>query len=765
MPTVLAAAGRVHLSVSYAAFAQAYGGDYGSRLRLVELPGCALSAPAAARCRTQTPLSSRNDARRDRAGADVTLTGARATVLALVAGPSGSAGSFAAEPLSEADTGWVTGPSSGAYTWSYPVSVPPVPGNLEPSVALGYDSQATSGLTSATNNQASWAGDGWNYSPGFIETDYTTCSADAGEPHTGDLCPNGEQVSLSLNGVTTPLVNGSGKWAAQADGGETVKQSGSSWEVIEPDGTQYWFGLNQLPGYAAGDPVTGSLWTVPVWEGCGQAAFCNLPWRANLDYVVDPHGDAIAYFYTPQGNYYAEQDGTAGTGAYTQGGVLSKIEYGFRAGQVYSTSPAALVTFTSAAGRQDAPTDLSCSSGAACAVTSPTFWNDDALSAITTQALRNGALTSVDSYALATSYPATGDPSTSPSLWLNSVTRTGQDGATPVTLPPVTFAGTPRPNRVETAADAAAGYSDLTRYYLTSITSDNGGVTSIAYSPPDPAPCAAGSFPAPDADTAACYPGYWTPPGATTPVQDWFNLYTVTGTTQTDTTGGDPPVVTAYADTGPAWHYDSGTISRSATVTWDQYRGYQTITTQTGTAPDPVTQDTVTYLQGMSQDGPPSDPGPAVTLTTSRGQQVTDANQFAGMALEQIVYDGDGTGQEVTDTINLPWTSSAVAVNTSLDQAAYLTGTSSVLAYTPLGTGGPGNRSITTPTTPAGWSPPVGHPRHRQPRRGHLHRHHLRRQHRHGADRPARHRDRRHRRVQRLRKRHRRAGLRDRVLL
>ena len=236
----------------------------------------------------------------------------------------------------------------------------------------------------------------------------------------------------------------------------------------------------------------------------------------------------------------------------------------------------------------------------------------------------------MDSYALTTTYPATGDPTTSPSLWLQSVTQTGQDGSMPVTLPPVSFAGTPLPNRVETPADAAAGYSALTRIYLTSITSDSGGVTSIGYSPPDPAPCAAGSFPAPSANTAACYPDYWTPPGATTPVQDWFSLYTVRSLTQADTTGGDPPEVTSYTDTGPAWHYDSGTISRSATVTWDQYRGYQTVTTQTGTAPDPVTETTATYLQGMSQDGPPSNPGPAVSLTTSRGQQVTDLTSSPG---------------------------------------------------------------------------------------------------------------------------------------
>jgi len=96
-----------------------------------------------------------------------------------------------------------------------------------------------------------------------------------------------------------------------------------------------------MSGLDGQDPVTNSVWDVPVWEGCGQAAFCNVPWRLNLDYVVDSHGDGMAYFYAPQVNYYAEQNGTTGTGAYTQGGALVKIEYGLRAGQVYTSTTGA----------------------------------------------------------------------------------------------------------------------------------------------------------------------------------------------------------------------------------------------------------------------------------------------------------------------------------------------------------------------------------------------------------------------------------------
>ena len=33
-------------------------------------------------------------------------------------------------------------------------------------------------------------------------------------------------------------------------------------------------------------------------------------WRWNLDYVTDSHGDAMAYFYNTETNYYAADNGT-----------------------------------------------------------------------------------------------------------------------------------------------------------------------------------------------------------------------------------------------------------------------------------------------------------------------------------------------------------------------------------------------------------------------------------------------------------------------
>ena len=58
------AAGRVRVGLDYASFAQAYGGNFGTRLQLVKLPACALTTPQVAACRRQTPLGSVQDYRR-----------------------------------------------------------------------------------------------------------------------------------------------------------------------------------------------------------------------------------------------------------------------------------------------------------------------------------------------------------------------------------------------------------------------------------------------------------------------------------------------------------------------------------------------------------------------------------------------------------------------------------------------------------------------------------------------------------------------------
>src|SRR6266511_5276662 len=139
-----AAGGQVSLSVGYAAFRYAYGGDWANRLRLVRLPGCALTTPAAAGCRG-VPLPSRNDSVAGTVTADVPVTALPAAgmaaspdrvveaaagqgaVYALDASTSGSTGDFSATNLAPSST-WTAGGSTGDFAWSYPMREPPAMG-------------------------------------------------------------------------------------------------------------------------------------------------------------------------------------------------------------------------------------------------------------------------------------------------------------------------------------------------------------------------------------------------------------------------------------------------------------------------------------------------------------------------------------------------------------------------------------------------------------------------------------------------------------
>jgi RHS repeat-associated protein len=726
------AAAGVHLSLDYASFAYADGGDYAARLRLVELPGCVLTTPRAARCRVQTPVASADDVATDRLGANVALpaagasgalgsapagAGAPAVVLAATTSSSGSAGDFSATPLSEAGS-WAEGGASGAFTYSYPITVPPVPGDLTPEVSLDYNSQTVDGLTSSTNNQASWIGDGWDYEPGYIEQDYQTCSDETSLPsaeQTGDLCwSSSNRVTLTLNGQQTILVDDpSTGWHAQSDSGDRIAydtgtsngtHDGDYWVVTDTDGTSYYFGLNELPGYASGDATTNSAWTVPVYatasgQPCYNATFadshCEQAWRWNLDYVTDSHGDAMAMFYNTETNYYAADKATTATASYIQAGALSKIEYGLRAGSVYGVTPAAEVDFTTATDRTDVPTstaeggDLACSSGATCDVQSPTFWQKYRLTTIATETLKGSSLEAVDSWALAQDYPTLKDSTTTPSLWLESITRTGEDG-TPVTLPPVTFGPVPLANRVESTADLNDGYSIITRMRLATITNETGGVVTVAYDTP-PSSCTSGNFPAPDANTTLCYPDYWSPPDSGSPVEDWFNKYVVTGVTEQNTAGGGVPVQVLYTYSGAAWHYNDNPLTKSKQRTWDQWRGFRTVISETGTAPDPVSETEDIYFQGMDGDYQSNGSTTSVSLTsTEGGDTVTDSNQYAGMNFQEIVYDGAG-GAEVSDTVTVPWslqTGSQSQPSPLPALQSFLTDTGETKVFTPLALGG-----------------------------------------------------------------------------
>ncbi|MFI8822213.1 RHS repeat-associated core domain-containing protein [Streptomyces sp. NPDC053431] len=696
--------GRVRLSVDYRSFAQAYGGDWSSRLRLVRLPECVLTTPQRPECRTQTPVASVNDAKAGTVSGEVPLPNApsSATVLAAVAEAAGGGGSYAATSLSPSGQ-WSAGGSTGGFSYTYPIGVPDVPGSFKPSVALSYSSQGVDGRTSSTNAQASWIGDGWDYAPGFIERSYRSCADDAagGTPKTSDQCWNGaaQTLTLSLNGASNTLVydDASKTWHQQSDSGEKISvrtdtvngdNDNEYWVVTTADGTDYYFGLNRLPGWVTGKATTNSVWTTPVFgndanEPCHQSTFaassCAQAYRWNLDYAVDDHSNAMSFWYKPETGYYGKNNSTAPT-AYTRGGQLEKIQYGQRDGKIYDTTtpPTGQVFFdtferclpgggfdcaeskltTTPTRWPDVPADQNCPSTGTCANHGPSYWTTKRLIGIRTEVLVGGAYQKADSWALTHTFPPTGD-TTTPSLWLNSIVRTGQVGGS-LAMPELTFEGTGLANRV----DGLDGYQPITRRRMTKIVSESGGVTAINYLAAQCHRAGTVVMPSsPDNNTLRCYPSYWTPAGQTTPQLDWFNKFVVNTVTEQDPFGGGLPVQTSYKYLGgAAWHFNDDSLSEPKYRTWNQWRGYGQVEVSTGTAPDRLTLSRSVYFRGMKGEKLGSGTWPASLTSSTGGVTAADEDQFAGQVFETLSYDGSG-GARLASTVTTPALGKATATH------------------------------------------------------------------------------------------------------
>ncbi|MET7622337.1 RHS repeat-associated core domain-containing protein [Streptomyces sp. NPDC005408] len=692
----VAKAGSARVEVDYSSFRGAYGGDWASRLRLVQLPGCALTTPAKAKCRVQKPLETRNDTKAGTLSAPVGVTGL--TVLAAAAGAEGPTGDYKATSLQMTGS-WSAGESTGGFAWSHPIGVPAVPGGIQPKISLDYSSQGVDGRTAASNNQPSWIGDGWSWEPGFIERRYKSCNDDKTDAtnttRVGDMCWYNDNATMSLGGKSTELVYEAGKgWHPASDSGEKVEKLtgaanndqgtadvdgvGEHWKITTTDGTQYFFGLNRLPGWkdngtAADDPVTNSAWTMPVFgnqagEPCYNSSFakgwCQQAWRWQLDYVVDPHGSAMAYYWKSESNNYgrnvSETTGDSTATSYIRGGYLDHIDYGLRSSSVYTTKAMGQVTFdvserclsncgtfdeANAANWPDVPFDTNCKDGTECKDNfSPTFWSRKRLAGITTKVLTGGAYKDVDSWALAQDFPASGDGVSTP-MWLKSITRTGKAGGT-AGLPPVTFAGEQRANRVDKTGDGLAPFIRLRLYQ---ITTETGATIGVTYSQPD---CTASTLPPADGtNTTRCYPVKWAYEGNDAKL-DWFNSYVATQVTEGDNLVESPDKVSTYSYVGGAgWAKSTDEFTKSEDRTYSVARGYERVQTRVGAASDPRTLTESRYFRGF--DGK--------SVEDSAGDPVADREEFAGMLREKATYNGDDTNKLVSATSYTPWRSALVA--------------------------------------------------------------------------------------------------------
>ncbi|MDQ0305496.1 RHS repeat-associated protein [Kitasatospora herbaricolor] len=493
-----AATAPVKIAVDVAALNAQSDGGFASRGRLVTLPACALTTPQVPSCLVRTPVATTYDAPTNRLVADIDLSiapedavvpsvgaakssftadapiapavapGFAPVLLAAENDGSGPGGAYTATALSSSSN-WAAGNSSGAMTYSYSVETPPALAGPEPDLTLGYNSSSVDGKTSATNSQASWVGDGWDFNPGFIERTFKPCSKD-GITKSGDLCWGGYNATLSLGSHSGELVRESstaaasdkdtGVWHLQGDDGTKVEfggdaangsYNGAYAKVTDTSGTVYYFGLNHLPGGDKTDPETKSASYVPVYSpqaadpcyssATGLASTCPLPmWqRLSLDYVVDTHGNLTTYTWAPEENWYArgggQNNGNGIRDRYIRATTVARIDYGQRLSDQVAAKgtlqPAAHITFgteerclgtgttcdvnnRTVANQNnwpDVPVDQECKQTGTCTNYSPTYFTTKRLTKIATQVRVNNTWQDVDSYELKHSFP---DPSNTP---------------------------------------------------------------------------------------------------------------------------------------------------------------------------------------------------------------------------------------------------------------------------------------------------------------------------------------------------------------
>ncbi|MFJ9775510.1 polymorphic toxin-type HINT domain-containing protein [Kitasatospora sp. NPDC101157] len=741
----------VRLGVDASSLDSAFGANWAARAHLVVLPGCATTTPQATDCRKQTPLESHYDPSAKKLVADVPLNGtgsakatapatksatdvsgsaravyagsmATSTTVGVVSGSSSGAGTYSATPLNPSQS-WTAGGSSGAFTYGYPVQTPPALAGSAPKVSLSYDSASVDGMTSSTNAQASWIGDGWGLGAGFVERSFKPCSLD-GITGSGDQCWGGASLTMSLGGHSGQLVPDDA--SCQSGAPAAMEQSACTWRLKDDDGTKVqfltgatngtwngsyikvtdtggtvsYFGLNHVPD-ANGNPTTlgadsGSAWTVPVYspnsgDPCydpakGHGSWCQTAWRWNLDFVVDPHGNLTTYTYAPETNYYsrggAQNNGNGTSTAYTRAGVPTTIGYGQllsdqlnnngaynpAAKIVFNTSERCVTSTTAcdpsqrtaanAANWPDVPLDQQCDATSPCRVYGPTYWTTKWLTSITTQVKVNGTYQTVDSYALNHTFINVQNATENTQVpWLASIQRTGQDPQATggsITLPPVSFTSQLLPNRVDgtNLVPAPPAYN---RPRIQLITTETGSTIGVNYAP---AACSRVNNVMPasaDNDTLSCFNVKWNPPGSiagATPVDDWFLKYPVTSVTVNPGTPHSIPMETDYTYGKAAWHRNDSPSTQDKNRTWDQFRGYASVTAIAGSGNDgPQSQSAKTFYQGMDGDLLANGTSRSVQVAGPMSGQVTDSDWLSGQVLESDTYT-QAAGSIVGYTVN-----------------------------------------------------------------------------------------------------------------
>lgn len=694
--------GQLSITLDYSGFRDAYGGGFASRLSVVELPACVLKTPLSKDCAREAVHKRRalpvfNDVARNALTAVVKAFPAAeslsasaspdaASVYTIASTASSTAsdgtGSFEATDLKPSGS-WQVGPSSGDFTYSYPIPVPPGPSGGAPKLSLEYSSASLDGLTGSTNNQASWAGLGWDLGAGFIERKYDSCPHDTlGGNHR---CWNtDDDLTLSIGGRSSRIVKDatSGVWKTVEDFGWKIEYIASGadsgfpyWTITTQDGTRYRLGYHRDSSWQV--PYLGQNEGAPCYDKHaleGTDAFCRFPYRWMVDRETDPKSNVIDYTYTVEENDYCLIDPDF-TGycydnalTYDRGGYLAQVTYGANS-NVTGSNPTHRVVFNvvdrenTTTGYSDVPTDLVCPE-VKCAVGAPSFFVRKWLDTVLTQSW-NSQTNGWDDVSRVELGRGGADVA-----WLDTIRFVGLAGNGPdAALPPAQFDGVYLDNR--------DNYDDDTRprirmLRIAGVDNGMGGRTEVRYGQPSGCGLTT-STAAVDRDDSG-WDCYWADEGSYTDVNDdhhfvgsVYNKWLVTQTTDKDLVGGSPDVITRYRYLGsPAWgrpvanyYTDSWCAQGHLTGDWEfvcdvwggewtEFRGYPSVRVFKGSGDDPAGYSVTTssFFRGLYDetlaDGTPR----RLTVTDFDATAVNDVRGLAGRTLQEQTWRATATANE-----------------------------------------------------------------------------------------------------------------------
>ncbi|WP_161972362.1 colicin D domain-containing protein [Glaciihabitans arcticus] len=545
--TPVAADSEVDLTVSYESFAGAGSngnGDWASRLRIVWLPSCETAGDECA----PVPLETDNDLAAQTVTATVPvedggISSARGA-LAVTAAASGSGGNWSATSLSPSAT-WGSGGSTGAFSWTLPIGVPPVAAGPTPELSISYSSASSDGKVASTNNQSGPIGEGFDITTGYVERSYIPCSQDESSSSnnedraSGDLCWGPKNATLMFNGSAVELIqDDAGFWKSKSDDGSRVEkltgswnggQKNEYWKVTTTDGIQYFFGRGKV---SASSEALNSAWTVPVYgnnsteacyhptaDGGFKDSRCTQVWRWNLEYVLDPLGNTMTYHYAKETNEYVYDpshntfdgpDDNLDTVSYVSGGRLTRIDYGTRTDDAATVEAPARVTFTSlprcitnindpdsfcTSGQTDTeshkwpdtPIDQICNSTDPCTNFSPAFFDRYRLAKISTSTYGDSAYQPVDSWTIQQEFVGQGDSggiaqATGVMLKTKAIIQTGHAGTATLTDDLSLPANEFSYTFLPNRVDSGTdGQPPLVRPRVTSIRTESGGSVNVNY--------------------------------------------------------------------------------------------------------------------------------------------------------------------------------------------------------------------------------------------------------------------------------------------